>query len=286
MERFSEAVIEEYQGHNGSGGLSSRSIRYSQERDLPMLLAIRNATFISHGQLFDHLAAAGSEVSRRSCNWRIKRLVQAGVVTKMPPQLPYCGPVYTISRSGLACLEACGQGLVSLTSDSKSLANPSQTQHYLELVEIQAAFRTTNFLKQWTGDIEVRSINQSIDLPLAKDYDAIVQMEYNGHRFRIALEYERSLKTSARYQEIVRAIKEEDQINLLVYMTSSLDLLYQLKAEFEEQEFPIIFVPARSFCMNPLGTRMYSTDFLGGQKADLLEVLSAIPLRRRMPVRA
>jgi hypothetical protein len=185
----------------------------------------------------------------------------------------------------LACLEACGQGLVSLTSDSKSLVNPAQAQHYLELAEIQAAFRATKFLKQWTGDIEVRSINLSIDLPLAKDYDAIVQMEYNGERFRIALEYEKSLKTSARYQEIVAAIEEEDQIHLLVYMTSSLDLLYQLKAEFEEQKFPIVLVPARSFCMNPLETLMYSTGFLGGQKASLLEVLSAVP-RRRMSMRA
>lgn len=280
MGRLSEAMIEDYVGQVPSDSSRSTYIRYSQERDLPMLLAIRNATFISHGQLFDQLVAAGSEVSRRAFNWRIKRLVQAGVATKMPPQLPYCGPVYTISRSGLACLEACGQGLVSLTSESKSLANLSQTQHYLELAEIQAAFRATKFLEQWTGDIEVRSINQSIDLPLAKDYDAIVQMEYNGDHFRIALEYERSLKTSARYQEIVAATEEEDQIHLLVYMTSSLDLLYQLKAEFEEQKFPIALVPARSFCMNPLGTRMYSTRFLGGQKAGLLEVLSAIPLRR------
>jgi hypothetical protein len=127
-------------------------------------------------------------------------------------------------------------GADSLTSESKSLANPGQVQHYLELGEIQAAFRRTKMLKEWTGDLEVRSINQSIDLPLAKDY-AIVELEFDGFRYRIALEYERSLKASARYQEIVAAIEDEDQVQLLVYMTSSIDLLYQLKAEFEEQRF-------------------------------------------------
>ena len=110
-----------------------------------MLLAIRNATFMSHGQLFEQLVATGSEASRRACNWRIQRLVQAGVVSKMPPQLPYGGPVYTISRSGLACLESCGHGLISLTSESNSLANPAQVQHYLELGEIQAAFQRTKY---------------------------------------------------------------------------------------------------------------------------------------------
>ena len=46
-------------------------------------------------------------------------------------------------------------------------------------------------------------------------------------------------------------------------------LLYQLKAEFEEQRFPIALVTARSFCMSPPATRMDSIRSLGGQKATL-----------------
>jgi hypothetical protein len=260
----------------------STYIRYSQERDLPMLLATRNASFISHGQMFDQLVARGSEASRRAFNWRVQRLVKAGVVMKMPPQLPYCGPVYSITRSGLACLEACGQGLMSLTSESRSLANPAQILHYLELGEIQAAFQRTKLLKEWTGDIEVRSINQSIDLPLAKDYDAIAELELRGSRYRIALEYERSLKSSARYREVVAAIEDENQIQLLVYFTSSIDLLYQLKAEFEDQRFPIVLATSRSFCMSPLDTRLYSTRSLGGNKTTLEDILEAIPSRQRV----
>jgi len=68
-------------------------------------------------------------------------------------------------------------------------------------------------------------------------------------------------------------------------MTSSIDLLYQLKAEFEEQRFPIVLVPARSFCMSPLAARMYSTRSLGDQKATLEDVLGAIPRRKRVPPR-
>ena len=80
-----------------------------------------------------------------------------------------------------------------------------------------------------------------------------------------------------------QAIEDEDQVQLLVYMTSSIDLLYQLKAEFEEQRFPIALVTARSFCMSPLATRMYSTRSLGGQKATLEDVLAAVPRRKRVP---
>jgi hypothetical protein len=281
MGRHETAIVE---GHGAVDPVEqSRStyIRYNEERDLPMLLAIRNASFISHGQMFDQLVAKGSEASRRAFNWRIQRLVKAGVVMKMPPQLPYCGPVYAITRSGLACLEACGQGLMSLTSESRSLVNPAQILHYLELGEIQAAFQRTRLLREWTGDLEVRSINQSIDLPLAKDYDAIAELELRGSRYRIALEYERSLKSSARYREVVAAIEDESQIQLLVYFTSSIDLLYQLKAEFEDQRFPIVLATSRSFCMSPLATRLYSTHSLGGNRTTLEYILEAIPTRQR-----
>lgn len=276
------AVIERHEVIGLADKTRSTNIRYSLERDLPMLLAVRNASFISHGQLFDQLVARGSEGCRRGFNWRLQRLVKAGVVIKLAPQLPYCGPVYSISRSGLACLEACGQGLMSLTSESRSLANPAQILHYLELGEIQAAFQRTKLLREWTGDIEVRSINQSIDLPLAKDYDAIAELELHGSRYRIALEYERSLKSSARYREVVAAIEGENQIQLLIYFTSSIDLLYQLKAEFEDQRFPIVLATSRSFCMSPLATRLYSTRSLGGNKIALDEILEAISSHQRV----
>jgi hypothetical protein len=66
-------------------------------------------------------------------------------------------------------------------------------------------------------------------------------------------------------------------------MTSSIDLLYQLKAEFEEQGFPIVLVSARSFCVSPLAAGMYSTRSLGGQKATIEDVLAAVPRRKRVP---
>jgi len=172
---------------------------------------------------------------------------------------------------------------MSLTSESRSLTNLTQIQHYLELGEIQAAFRRTKLLKEWSGDLEIRSLNQSIDAPLAKDYDAIAELELEGLRYRTALEYERSLKSSARYQEIVAAIKDEDQIDLLVYLTSSIDLLYQLNAEFEDQKYPIAVAPSRTFCLSPASTRLYLTPSLGGNKATLEEVLRSIPSKRRVP---
>jgi len=223
------------------------------------MLAIRNATFISHNQLWEHVQAKGLETSRRSFNWRIARLNEAGVAEKLPPLLPYPGPVYTITRAGLACLEACGEGLVSLTSESRTLANPNQMQHYLELAEVRTAIRRAGILREWSSDLEIRSINQSIDVPLAKDYDAIADVEWEAKSYRIAIEYERSLKSSDRYRDLVSAIAGERQVQMILYLTSSVDLLYQLKAEFDRQDFPVALAPSHSFRLNPLAVRLYTT---------------------------
>jgi len=254
----------------------SRYIQYNRERDLPLMLAIRNAAFISHSQLWDHVQASGVETSRRSFNWRIERLTRARVTEKLPPLLPYPGPVYTITRAGLACLEACGEGLVSLTSESRTLANGHQMQHYLELVEVRAAFRRTGVLKEWASDLEIRSINQSVAAPLAKDYDAIADVEFDGIRHRIAIEYERSLKSLERYRDLVSAIAGERQVLMILYLTSSVDLLYQLKAEFDRQDFPVALATSRSFCINPLTTRLYPARAFGAQRATLPALLPTL----------
>jgi hypothetical protein len=44
--------------------------------------------------------------------------------------------------------------------------------------------------------------------------------------YRIAIEYERSLKSSDRYRDLVSAIAGERQVQMILYLTSSVDLLY------------------------------------------------------------
>src|SRR5258708_39425297 len=50
----------------------------SAERDIPLLLQVRNSRFVSHDQLFEFMKFGGVDRSRNSFNWRVKRLVQYG----------------------------------------------------------------------------------------------------------------------------------------------------------------------------------------------------------------
>lgn len=275
MERSEENI--------GTGrGCGVAFIHYNRQRDLPLMIAVRNATFISHLQLWRQLEARGLESSKRSFSWRLQRLTDAGAIEKLPPRLPYPGAVYTITRLGLECLEACGEGLVSLHSDSKTLANPAQIQHYLEIVEIRAAIERSGILKEWTDDVEIRSMNQAIGVPLAKNYDAIAELELDGVRRRIAIEYERHLKSVERYRAIVEALENEDQIDLLLYLTSSLDLLYQLIGHFSEETFPVLAAPSSAFCPAPLTARLHVADQCGTNRTTLAALLkSPATLKKR-----
>lgn len=277
MERFADQEVlvaeDETRSHLRRGVL-----HFNSGRDLPMILAVRNATFISHGQLFSHLVSQGTESNRQGFCWRLKRLVDAGLIQRLPQIMPYSGATYTITRRGLSCLKNCGEGLVSLTSDSRSLPNSRQAAHYLELAEIRAALRRARILRRWISDIQLRSMNLAIDLPLAKDYDAVADLAIE-HCIEVSagIEYERTLKAAQRYREIVKAIKDERQLDLLVYLTSSIDLVYQVRAEFEVLDFPTVFAPSRAFCRSPLDLPMYSTLFPGPKKVKLAEIITALP---------
>ena len=140
MERYREDEMTESRAERPVNARRAYA-KYNEKRDLPLLLAVRNSQFITNRQLCAQLLADGTETSRRGFAWRASRLVDLGLIETLPHQFPYSGIVYTITRSGVACLEACGEGLVSQTSGSKNLANRSQTRHYLELGEIRAALR-------------------------------------------------------------------------------------------------------------------------------------------------
>lgn len=229
-------------------------VKLSLERDLPLLLAVRNCTFVAHDQLFQLMFEVGIEHNRRCFNWRIRRLIKGAHVRETPSIAPYKGVVYCITRFGLAVLESYGEGLVSVTSGSRNLASRLQAPHFLELNEIRQAFASTGKLKSWKSDRELISLNYVIGTPLAKDYDAIAEIEAAGDTLRIAIEYERTIKTAERYKEIQDAIRDEGQVDMVLYLTSTLDLVFTLAREFNHPALPMCFVSSAKLRAHLLDT--------------------------------
>ena len=114
-------------------------IALSDDRDIPMLLVIRNARAITCDQICTLLLNNGPETCRRSVLWRLDRLEQNGLVERIDCGRLLPEPVFAITRSGLELLELRGHALVSLPSTAKDIVRRSQVLHSVELAEICAA---------------------------------------------------------------------------------------------------------------------------------------------------
>lgn len=223
------------------------SFRMNERRDLPLLLLIRNATFISHGQLLQRQLDAGLETNPRAFYGRIKRFLTSGLIRTVGTIPPYAGRVYTITRLGLGVLESYGEGLVSVSSGSRNLPGIVQAPHFLELNEIRETFRKTGKLLNWRWERELSSLNLVIGSPMAKDYDAVAELNLGGEPYRVAIEFERTMKASARYQEIQRVIRDEGNVDMILYFTATVDQIFSLSAEFGKPGIPMCFASSRKF---------------------------------------
>ena len=223
---------------------------------MPLLLHVRNSTFVSKEQLYRFCMDTKLERNRRCFSWRLQRLISSDLIRTLPEVRPYGGAVYAITRFGLATLESYGEGLISISSESRTLPNSLQSPHFLELNEIRRAFFETTCLKKWRSECELTSLNYVIGTSLAKDYDAIAEVNLKGESFRLAVEYERSLKSAARYKEIQQSIQDEAQVDLVLYLTSTMDLVFSLSSEFSHPPIPMCFVSSWKFRQHKFATNL------------------------------
>lgn len=238
-------------------------IAISDEHDLPLLLHVRNARAVTLNQLYRLLAAERSGVHRRSVQWRVTRLEQAELVSRMTSSQFFRQPIYRITALGLSYLEMRGQTLISLPSTGRHVLNETQAFHALELVEIRLALREGGLLHSWQTELEVTSRNLVFYGGASKDYDAIATLRTEEAPRRIALEYERTVKSSARYREIREVLGADKMADAILYLTSSHDVSHVLAIELrgvkktigvalsEDFRRDLLITPVMMICPSP-----------------------------------
>ena len=235
------------------------------ERDIPLLRQVRNSKFVSHNQLYELLRFSGSECSRDSFGWRVRRLARGGLLSICEGAFDAKCVVYRISRAGIALLEHHGQFTTVLHSTTDHLPHPSQVFHSLELNQIRLALAHQNVLANWQSEIEVASFNTISSSPYQKDYDAIVDVWVGDRKKRrFALEYERTLKSYRHYARIRAALEAEAQLDCILYLTAGTEVLVHLVHEFHSLPRKLAFATAREFESTALSTRVITTGSLAG----------------------
>jgi hypothetical protein len=247
------------------------SLVLSPERDVPLLRQVRNSKFVSHAQLFEYMKLGGFDHSRNSFSWRVRRLLDAGVVNLCPNVFGAGSAVYQITKPGLAALEHQSEFATVLHSGTERLPHLSHVFHALELNAIQLALARNNLLAGWQSEIEVASYNSLSQVPFEKDYDAIVDVWMGEKTVRFALEYERTPKSQKEYRAIRAVLEAETQVGCILYLTPNEEMMIRLIQKFDSIHKRLAFANARTFTTDLLDTRIVTAQGQPGVFKGLLQ---------------
>jgi len=231
-------------------------IALSDDRDLPLLVTIRNARAITYDQICKIACIDGLEKTRRSVYWRLSRLERNGLVQRMIYDQFFSQPIFAITRMGLEFLEHRGQTLLALPSTVKEIVRRTQILHSVELASIRVALATNGILKSWKWELEVVSNNLVYGSGDSKDFDAIAEIAVGNQTKSFAIEFERTLKGSARYEELCRVLAAEKATDTVLYLTPNAQILYVLASEIRNVGKRIGFALSAAFQHDLLDTRV------------------------------
>ena len=221
-------------------------VAISETRDIPILLIVRNARAVAMSQLIDELFHDQLESNIRSTYWRVTRLAKSGFLELKGQSRAYGEPVYAITNDGLAALEARGNYLLSLSSNSKTIVADAEVLHMVEINAIRLALKHAGILVSWKSELEIISENL-VSNANSKDYDAMVSVRLGDRQATFALEFERTAKSAARYYEISKSIVYDDSTDLVLYLAANQELLSLLAQELRALKEKVAFGLSNQF---------------------------------------
>lgn len=217
------------------------SIQLNESRDLPLLRQILRSEFVTHSQLFEFMHLNHHEGSRKSFDWRLRRLLGRELVRR--ELHPLCTGDFVYSIAGNAALLLQGAGEYCLVGRSRFNGKESERSvlHAIGLNEIHLSLLRARLLVRWAGATEVRSQNELTVFGYAKDYDAVVTIRTEAGEPRFALEYERSPKAVRYYRDLAASLDRETHVSHVLYVVCNYDLLQFVSGFFRNTRCRVLF---------------------------------------------
>jgi hypothetical protein len=197
-------------------GFQKGSITLSPTHDIPLLLQALHSRFITHDQLLEFMLLGCYELNRGCFNWRVRRLVQSGLLNRQCARPITPIPVYSITAIGaLMMAEHCP---VLDSGKQKDVLSAVHLRHSIELNELHLSLARQGILEDWESEVTIRAQNELTISGYAKDYDAIVTVRLDSQPITFALEYERTAKKSKDYLQIRNLLEQENRIRRFLYI--------------------------------------------------------------------
>jgi hypothetical protein len=174
-------------------------------------------------------------------------MVHAGLIRKQITSFLNGEALYSITGRGIQALEQLGVHYLGANLEREKEAHEFQIPHALELNSIRIALMRTPEFGRWTPECYIRVLSLSPATAYAKIYDAIVRVHLIGDSIEVAIEYERTLKSQAKYEKIRDAIESEKRLNVFLYLVPDFELLYSLSNIFQGTKRLVYFGLTREF---------------------------------------
>jgi len=217
------------------------SIQLNQSRDLPLLRQVLHSEFITRSQLFAFMELHNYERSRNSLDWRIRRLVERGLVVRQTVVAGIGDVVYSLANDAAELLQSMGEYCLIGRGRSTGKNGNQSVLHAVGLNDIHLSLMRSHLLVRWISAMQIRSQNELTDYGFVKDYDAVVTVRTEIGEYRFALEYERTPKAMKYYSAIASCISEETHLSRLLYLVTNYDLLRFISRFFRQSKCAVFF---------------------------------------------
>jgi hypothetical protein len=224
-------------------------------KDRELLETVATAKWITHSQLSEMASISRIEDNRKVFEWRVRRLCQCGLLKKQQPAFLDRRILYSITRDGIYALEVLGVHPVAFMYDRGGEDIKHQIPHSLEVNRVRSALMRSCALIRWVPESTLRVLYRAGQRNYAKIYDAIATIILDGEIYEIGIEYERWLKTVARYQEAASKIEDEGRADAVVYLCSCNNTFTAISDAFFRSQKTVLVAMMDDFVANPLDGR-------------------------------
>lgn len=246
------------------------SLNLNNFRDRAILHFVADSRYVTHSQLFAFARLEYYECNRPVFNWRIRRMVEGGLVRKQSLRFLGSDVLYWITRAGLQALERLGTYYLGASLEHAQDAHEFQVPHALEVNDIRLALLSTRKLQRWIPESFIRVLNLSPVNAYAKVYDGVATVTLYGNDVEFAVEYERTLKSPTKYEKIREAIESEKRVKAFLYLVPSYQLRHGLMEAFWRTKQLVVFGLVDEFKREQLSTRVREANYRETSLDDVL----------------
>lgn len=221
-------------------------------KDRQLLEIVATTNRITQLQLWEMAQLKGIESDRKVFEWRVRRLANGGFLKR--DRQPFLGSrvLYSITENGICGLEIGGVYLLSVYVERKDDEVQRQVMHALQLNRAHIALLNAGVLQRWAPAKDLAIINKAGYRAYAKTYDAAATIFVDRESFEIGIEYERSLKSADKYEELRTKLESEDHADVILYLFSKAEIGTKLEWAFRNAKKTIVLARHEQFVSNPL----------------------------------